>query len=291
MSRAKVRKAVIPAAGLGTRLLPASKVVPKELLPIVDTPALQVVVEELLDSGIEEIVFVTGRGKDAILDHFDVHYELEDRLEKRGKTELLEAVRRVSDMIPVVSVRQKAPLGLGHAVLCARPAIGDEPFAVLLPDDLFRAARPVTAQLVEAFEATGTGVVALLEIPREDTSKYGVIEGEQLDERLWRIARLVEKPPPEQAPSNMALPGRYVLPARVFDYLETTPRGHGGEIQLTDALDTLAANEGLHGVAVEGQRFDTGNVLGYLQANVAFALARDDVGPELARWLREQLGE
>lgn len=284
-----VRKAIIPAAGLGTRFLPATKAVPKEMLPIVDKPAIQWVVEELLESGIEDVVLISGRGKEAIEDHFDRAYELEDVLERRGKRALLDQTARVSGMARTISIRQKAPLGLGHAVLCGQPAIGDETFAVLLPDDLFEAETPVTRQLLDAHAKTGKGVVALIEVPRDQTNRYGVIRGEHLGDGLYRIDDLVEKPAPEDAPSNLAIPGRYVLPARLFDVLAKTPPGHGGEIQLTDGLAALAREEGLYGLLIEGRRHDTGNVLGYLGANLSFALKRADLADRLRALMTELL--
>jgi UTP--glucose-1-phosphate uridylyltransferase len=285
----KVRKAVIPAAGLGTRFLPATKTVPKELLPIVDRPAIHLVVEEAVAAGIEEVVIIGGRGKSAIIDYFDHAYELEDTLERRGKIDLFEEVRRTSTMVRIIEVRQKRPLGLGHAVLCARPAVGDEPFAVLLPDDIFVASPPATGQLLRVFEEHGEGVVGLLDVPREDTSKYGIVQGRPVSDRLFRVEGLVEKPAPAVAPSTLAVPGRYVLPARIFDHLEKTEAGVGGEIQLTDALAQLAREDGLYGWVIDGERFDTGNQLGFLKANITFAFKRDDLAPELESWLRSIL--
>ncbi|NQW64295.1 MAG: UTP--glucose-1-phosphate uridylyltransferase, partial [Deltaproteobacteria bacterium] len=225
-----VRKAVIPVAGLGTRFLPATKSVPKELLPIVDVPAIQVIIQEVLASGIEEVIFVTGRGKGAIMDHFDHSYELEDTLRRRGQTDLINQIEAISRMVRAVSVRQKAPLGLGHAVLCARSVIGDEPFAVLLPDDIIDAKIPATKQLVEQAERYGSGAVAVMEVPENDVSMYGIIASERMTERSHRIYAMVEKPKRDLAPSRLAVIGRYVLPPEIFDYLEKTKPGHGGEI-------------------------------------------------------------
>lgn len=284
-----VRKAVIPVAGLGTRFLPATKAVPKEVLPLVDVPAIQVVIEECVRAGIEEIILVTGRGKGAIMDHFDHSYELEDTLRRRGKRELIEQIDAISEMIRPIAVRQKAPLGLGHAVLCAKQAVGNEPFVVLLPDDIIDAEVPATRQLVDQYERYGAGVIALLEVPREETSMYGVIAGDRMDARTHRIHTLVEKPDPAEAPTNLAVMGRYVLPPAIFEYLEKTRPGHGGEIQLTDALQSLASDRGLVGYQFEGTRHDIGDKLGYLIANIAFALKRPDLGPQLREYLAKMV--
>jgi len=278
------RKAVIPAAGLGTRFLPATKVVPKELLPIVDIPTIQYVVQEIVDSGLTDVVLVNGRGKSAIEDHFDVSYELERNLEEKGKHELLRMVRDVSKMVHVVSVRQKQPLGLGHAVLMARRYVGDEPFAVLLGDVIIDAKVPCTKQLIDVYQTHGP-VIALLAVPEDRTQYYGVISGKKVRERLYHVEKLVEKPAPGTAPSNLSVLGRYVLPPSIFDILERTPPGKGGEIQLTDALDVLAREGQLHGLETEGNLYDAGDRLGYIEATVAYALKR----PELAKELRPVL--
>jgi UTP--glucose-1-phosphate uridylyltransferase len=278
------RKAVIPAAGLGTRFLPATKAVPKELLPIVDIPTIQYVVQEIVDSGLQEVVLVTARGKGAIEDHFDFSPELEHFLEARGKTDLLEMVRRVAKMVRVVSVRQQEPLGLGHAVLAARDVVGDEPFAVLLGDDVFDAPVPCTRQLLDVYAAHGPAI-ALLAVTREKTQLYGVISGRKVRDRLYQVESLVEKPAPEQAPTNLAVMGRYVLPPEIFAILEETKPGAGGEIQLTDGLATLARRRPLYGLEYEGRRYDAGDRAGFIEATVAFALKR----PALARELRPAL--
>jgi len=275
------RKAVIPAAGLGTRFLPATKAVPKEMLPIVDIPTIQYIVQEVVDSGLDQLVLVTAHGKSAIEDHFDVSPELEHFLEVRGKHDLLAMVREISTMIEVISVRQKQPLGLGHAVLAARDAVGNEPFAVLLGDDIIDAPVPGTRQLLDVFDSHGP-VIALLAVPPERTQLYGVVSGKRVKERLYHVDALVEKPAPGTAPTNLAVMGRYVLPPEIFDILEKTPPGKGGEIQLTDGLQTLARQSSLHGLEFEGKRFDAGERLGFIEATLTYALRR----PELARDLR-----
>ena len=285
----KPRKAVIPAAGLGTRFLPATKAVPKELLPIVDIPTIQYVVQEIVDSGLTDVVIVNGRGKSAIEDHFDVSYELEKTLEEKGKHELLRLVRDVSRMVHVVSVRQKQPLGLGHAVLVARRYIGDEPFAVLLGDVIIDAEIPCTKQLIDVYETHGP-VIALLAVPEDKTQLYGVISGKSVRERLYHVEKLVEKPAPGTAPSNLSVLGRYVLPPSIFDILERTPPGKGGEIQLTDALDALAREGKLYGLETTGTLYDAGDRLGYIEATVAYALKRPELAKELRPVLRRLLG-
>jgi UTP--glucose-1-phosphate uridylyltransferase len=292
----RVRKAVIPAAGLGTRFLPATKAIPKEMLPIVDVPTLQLVVEEALASGIEEIVLVTARGKSALEDHFDVSFELERTLADRNKTELLAQVERISKMVRIVSVRQKEPLGLGHAVLVARQAVGDEPVAVLLGDDLYDTdgrPRPATAQLIDAAaRLDGAGVIALMEVPAGQEHLYGVVAGEPVAPSLWRLTDLVEKPAPGSAPSRLAIVGRYVLPAEIWPILERTPPGKNGEIQLTDALRTLARDGGgCYGAIIDGVRHDAGDKLGYLGACLAWALKRDELRPGLLALMRRLLDE
>jgi len=284
----KPRKAVIPAAGLGTRFLPATKAVPKEMLPIVDIPTIQYVVQEAVDSGLTEIVLVTGRGKSAIEDHFDVAPELERFLEEKGKPDLLRMVREVAKMAHVVSVRQKQPLGLGHAVLVARRYVGNEPFAVLLGDVIIDAAVPCTKQLLQVY-ATHGPVIALLAVPPEKTHLYGVIAGRQIGKGLYHVDTLVEKPAPGTAPTNLSVLGRYVLPPEIFDILEHTPPGKGGEIQLTDGLQTLARRTPFYGLEYEGQRYDAGDKLGFIEATVAYALKRPELAPGLRPILRRLL--
>jgi UTP--glucose-1-phosphate uridylyltransferase len=283
---AKIRKAVIPAAGLGTRFLPATKAVPKELLPIVDRPTIQYIVEEAVAAGVRDVILVCARGKDSIVDHFDIAGELEGHLERTGKHELRAQMRAIAKMANVVTVRQQEPLGLGHAVLCARDLVGDEPFVVMLGDDIIDAAVPATKQLADCHARHGLGTIALMEVPPSDTHLYGIAAGRPLDERTIRIERLVEKPKVD-APSNLAVIGRYVLPGRVFEILERVKPGVGGEIQLTDALAVLAREEGLLGYRFEGMRYDAGDRIGYLKANVAYALKRPDLGPQLLEYLRE----
>ncbi len=278
----KVRKAVIPAAGLGTRFLPATKAVPKELLPIVDTPTIQYIVEEAVAAGVREIVLICARGKESIVDHFDIAGELEAHLERTGKTELRKQLRDIARMASFVAVRQQEPLGLGHAVLCAKDVVGDEPFVVMLGDDIIDAAVPGAKQLADCYDRHGLGTVALMEVPPEETSLYGIAAGQPVDARTMRIERVVEKPK-KDPPSNLAVIGRYVLPPRIFGILEEIPTGVGGEIQLTDALAVLAREEGLLGYRFEGERYDAGDRFGYLKANIMYALKR----PELARPLRE----
>ena len=285
----QVRKAVIPVAGFGTRLLPVTKSVPKELLPLVDTPAIQVIVEECIASGIDEVVLVTGRGKGNIEDHFDYNFELEAALEARGKLADLESVRNIGHMVRTIAVRQKKPLGLGHAILCARDAIGDEPFLVLLPDDIIVAKTPVTRQMLDVYDQFGTAVVSVMEVPKHQVNRYGIVAGESWAEGLHRIRTLVEKPDPSFAPSNLAIIGRYLLPPVIFDYLSETKIGADGEIQLTDALGRLARERALIGYAFQGRRYDLGDKLGFIKANLAFALSRPDMREELLAYLREHL--
>jgi UTP--glucose-1-phosphate uridylyltransferase len=284
------RKAVIPAAGLGTRFLPATKAVPKELLPIVDVPTIQYIVQEAVDSGLSEIVLVTGRGKSAIEDHFDVSPELERFLEEKGKHELLAMVREISKMVHVVSVRQKQPLGLGHAVLTARRYVGKEPFVVLLGDDVIDAQPPCARQLLDVYASHGP-VVALLAVPPEKAHLYGVVSGKPVRPGLYHVDTLVEKPAPGTAPTNLAVIGRYVLPPEIFDILEHTPPGKGGEIQLTDGLQTLARRMSFYGLEFRGKRYDAGEQAGFIEASVAFALKRPELAAQLRPVLRRLLDE
>jgi UTP--glucose-1-phosphate uridylyltransferase len=282
-----IRKAVIPAAGLGTRLLPATKSVPKEMMPIVDKPAIQLIVEECVEAGIELVVLITGRYKGAISDHFDISYEVQDVLERKAKAELLDKVRHLSSMVDFVSIRQNRPLGLGHAVGCARPVVGDdEPFAVLLPDDLILGKRSATHELVEVYEEMGTGVLALVDVPPDKVNLYGMIAGDEVGPRRIRCTDMVEKPPIGTAPSNLGIAGRYVLPGSVFRYIAETTRGVGGEIQLTDALVRVMREEGMHGKLLEGTRYDTGDAGGLVRANIAYALERPELADDLRAFMR-----
>ena len=286
----KVRKAVFPAAGLGTRFLPATKAQPKEMLPLVDKPVIQYGVEEAMAAGCDQIVMVTGRGKTAIEDHFDVSYELEKMLEERGKTDLLAIVKQISDMMHVAYIRQKEALGLGHAVLTARELVGNEPFAVLLADDVIDAEVPVLKQMIDVFNRTQSSVIALQKIEGPNISAYGVIAGKEVpgnNGKLWEVTDLVEKPKFEEAPSNLAVIGRYVLTPRVFEILSHTPFGKGGELQLTDGLKGLLREEKLYGLVFDGKRHDTGDKLGFLKATVEFALKRPDLKEAFAKYLKE----
>src|SRR5215813_1848382 len=286
--RNKVRKAVFPAAGLGTRFLPATKAQPKEMLPLIDKPIIQYSVEEALHSGCDQIIIVTGRGKNAIEDHFDTSYELEKMLEERGKTDLLEQVRAVSNMINVSYVRQKETLGLGHAVLMARDLVGDEPFAVMLGDDIIDSAVPCMKQMVDVFERHKGPVIAVHQVPRQEISAYGVIDGvsEGDSGRVYRIRDLVEKPKAAEAPSDLAIIGRYILTPDIFEALDKTPRDAGGEIQLTNGLRTLKDRRTMYGYRFEGVRHDAGNKLGFLKATVEFALKREDLGGPFREYLK-----
>ena len=293
MAGSTVRKAVIPAAGLGTRFLPATKATPKEMLPVVDTPAIQLVVEEAASAGLDDVLMITGRNKRALEDHFDRAWELETMLEASGDLDRLELVRKSTSLATVHYVRQGEPKGLGHAVLCAAEHVGDEPFAVLLGDDLTDPRDPLLARMIEVQREHGGSVVALLEVPRDQISLYGCAAVEAADGDVVRITGLVEKPAPEDAPSTYAVIGRYVLDPHVFDVLRRTPPGRGGEIQITDALHALAAEVapedggGVRGVVFRGRRYDTGDRLSYLQAVVRLACEREDLGPELRAWLKE----
>ncbi|MEN8106957.1 MAG: UTP--glucose-1-phosphate uridylyltransferase GalU [Pseudomonadota bacterium] len=289
----KIRKVVFPVAGLGTRFLPATKANPKEMLPVVDKPLIQYAAEEAVMAGIEELIFVTSSSKRAIEDHFDKNYELEAELERKGKDQMLEVVRSVVPAnITCAYVRQPEALGLGHAVLCARPLVGDEPFAVILADDLISCnGSCVLGQMVEAFEDKGCSLLGVDEVPREETDKYGIVDPGQTEGRLTEVAGIVEKPSPEQAQSNLAVVGRYILTPAIFDHLETIPRGAGGEIQLTDAIERLLHDEKVMAYRFEGKRYDCGNKLGYLQATVEFALKHPDLKEPFLEYLVKEFGQ
>ncbi|MGH9452396.1 MAG: UTP--glucose-1-phosphate uridylyltransferase GalU [Terriglobia bacterium] len=287
----EIRKAVLPVAGLGTRFLPATKAQPKEMLPIVDKPLVQYAVEEVASSGIPHVVFVTGRGKNAIEDHFDVSFELEHQLAGKGKEQLLRLVRSISGLLQITYVRQKHPLGLGHAILVAKDLVGDEPFAVLLSDDVIDAPVPCLRQMMEVFARYGRSVVAIQKVPRNAVSNYGIIKGRavsdhNLNGRLFRIEDMVEKPSPADAPSNLAIIGRYILTPAIFGELASTRRGAGSEIQLTDAIRQLLMKEPVYGYLFEGRRYDAGDKLGFLQATVELALKRPDLGKPFRTYLK-----
>ncbi len=284
----RVRKAVFPAGGLGTRFLPATKVIPKEMLALVDKPIIQYGVEEAIASGIEHIIVITGRGKSAMEDHFDISYELDATLERRGKAELLALSRTVSTLARISYVRQKEPLGLGHAVLCAKDLVGDEPFAVILPDDVIEAQVPCLKQMIGVFAEKGGSVLATQTIDGPGIGAYGVLAGSQdaANPRIFNCTGMVEKPKLEDAPSNQAIIGRYVLTPRVFELLEQTQPGAGGEIQLTDGIKALVKEEKVFGYTFEGKRFDAGDKFGMLQATVEFALKRSDLGPKFREYLK-----
>ncbi len=291
-TKRRVRKAVLPAAGLGTRFLPATKALPKEMLPVVDKPLIQYVVEECVASGIEMIIIVTGRGKNAIEDHFDVSPSLERFLSSKGKDDLAELVHAISDVAHFCYTRQKEALGLGHAVLTARELVGDEPFAVLLGDVIIPGPRPATKQLIEIYEETGVGAIAVEAVPREKTNLYGIVAGEPAKNTRWgkallQISDLVEKPKPEEAPSNLAVTGRYVLPPEIFDCLERTPPGRGGEIQLTDGMRLLTQERGLYAYSYEGKSYDAGDKLGFLKATVEIGLQNGEFGEDFREYLKE----
>ncbi|MCL4558821.1 MAG: UTP--glucose-1-phosphate uridylyltransferase GalU [Deltaproteobacteria bacterium] len=282
----KIKKAIIPAGGYGTRFLPVTKAVPKELLPIVDKPMIQYIVEEARASGIELIILIVNHGKEAIEDHFDINYELEDILGKKGNHELLGLIEGLSDMIRIVSIRQKRPLGLGHAVLQAKHLIGDEPFAVILGDDIIDAQMPCLLQMAGVYEEYKRPVIAVQRVPREETSRYGIIKGRQTGKRVYTLDDVVEKPLPDKAPSTLAIIGRYILVPEIFDILERIPAGAGGELQLTDGLRELLGEKGLIGYEFEGDRYDGGDKLGFLFANIAYAMKRPEIKDKLLAYMK-----
>ena len=282
----KVRKAVIPAAGLGTRFLPATKATPKEMLPIVDTPTIQYIIEEAVNSGIEDILIVTGRKKRCIEDHFDKAYELETELEKSGKTDFLKVVQDISNMANICYVRQQEAKGLGHAIYCAKTFVGDEPFAVLLGDDVVAAEKPCLKQLVEMYDKYQATILGVQTVSPDDISKYGAVAATPVGERIHKVSGLVEKPKKEEAPSNMAILGRYIITPKIFDCIENTGKGAGGEIQLTDALRLLSTFEDMYAYDFVGRRYDVGNRMGFLEATVEFALSRDDLKDEFMSYLK-----
>ncbi len=282
----KVRKAIIPAAGLGTRFLPATKAQPKEMLPIVDKPTLQYIIEEAVASGIEEVLVIIGRNKNSIQDHFDKSVELELELEKNGKLELLEEVRHISSMVQIHYVRQIEPKGLGHAVLCAKSFIGNEPFAVLLGDDIVYAQKPCLGQMIEAYNEYKTSILGVQEVPPTEVNKYGIVDGKYIEDRIYKVKDLVEKPAIEEAPSNIAILGRYIINPAIFEILENTKPGKGGEIQLTDALKELAKKEAMYAYVFEGRRYDVGDKQGYLEATVEYALRKPELKDGFLTYLK-----
>jgi len=285
----KVRKAIIPAAGLGTRFLPATKAMPKEMLPIVDKPTIQYIVEEAVESGIEDIIIVTGKGKRAIEDHFDNSFELEQSLLEKGKLELLNEVQKSSKMVDIHYIRQKEAKGLGHAVWCARKFVGNEPFAVLLGDDIVTADKPCLKQMIEKYERFKSSVIGVQHVPMKEVSRYGIIEAKEIEERFYSVANLVEKPKIEDTPSNLAIMGRYILSPKIFEILDRQEPGAGGEIQLTDAIARLNRNEAVYAYDFEGTRYDVGEKLGFIQTNIEFALQHSDLRQGLLDYLENIL--
>ncbi|MCU9809918.1 UTP--glucose-1-phosphate uridylyltransferase GalU [Paraclostridium sp. AKS46] len=286
-----VKKAIIPAAGLGTRFLPATKSQPKEMLPIVDKPTLQYIIEEAINSGIEEILIITGRNKKSIEDHFDKSVELELELQQKGKTEMLEMVQEISNMVNIHYIRQKEPKGLGHAIHCAKSFIGDEPFAVLLGDDIVDSDTPCLKQLIDAYDEYKTSILGVQEVSKEDTDKYGILDCKYIEDRVYKVKDMVEKPSVEEAPSNIAILGRYIITPAIFEILENQAPGKGGEIQLTDALKTLAQHEAIYAYNFEGRRYDVGDKLGFLEATIDFALKRDNLKDGLMNYMKNVVEE
>lgn len=287
----KIRKAIIPAAGLGTRFLPATKAMPKEMLPIVDKPTIQYIVEEAVESGVEDIIIVTGKGKRAIEDHFDNSFELEQNLLEKGKLDLLNEVQKSSKMVDIHYIRQKEARGLGHAIWCARKFIGDEPFAVLLGDDIVQAEKPCLKQMIEQYERYHSSVIGVQAVSEEEVSRYGIVAGKEIDNRLYRVDELVEKPKKSEAPSNIAIMGRYILSSSIFDILENQEPGAGGEIQLTDAIAALNMKEAVYAYEFEGVRYDVGEKLGFIQTTLEFALQRPELRDTLLEYMRQLLDQ
>jgi UTP--glucose-1-phosphate uridylyltransferase len=284
----KIKKAVFPVAGLGTRFIPATKAMAKEMLPVVDKPIIQYAVEEAFAAGIEQIVFVTGRGKKALEDHFDRSFEIEHTLQEKGKDDLL---RQIQELVPktgtIIYTRQHQPLGLGHAIWCAKDIVGDEPFAVLLADDLIQTDKPVLSEMVKKFDRLRASIAAVMEVDKDQTDKYGIIDAQQVEEDIVRIDDMVEKPTPDEAPSNLAIIGRYILTPKIFEYLGKKKKGAGGEIQLTDAMKTLLKEQPIYGYKFHGNRFDCGDKAGFQMANLAFALERPNMRSKLIKFIKE----
>lgn len=287
----RVRKAIIPAAGLGTRFLPATKAMPKEMLPIVDKPTIQYIVEEAIESGIEDIIIVTGKGKRAIEDHFDNSFELEQVLLEKGKLELLNEVQKSSKMVDIHYIRQKEAKGLGHAVWCARKFIGNEPFAVLLGDDIVKAKTPCLRQMIEQYERFKSSIIGVQNVADDEVSRYGIVDGKEIHDRFYNVNNLIEKPKREDAPSNLAILGRYILSPKIFEMLDYQRAGLGGEIQLTDAIAELNRYEAVYAYNFEGVRYDVGEKLGFIQTNIEFALQREELRPQLLEYLNRLLTE
>ncbi|CEO30577.1 UTP--glucose-1-phosphate uridylyltransferase GalU [Paraclostridium sordellii] len=285
----RVRKAIIPAAGLGTRFLPATKSQPKEMLPIVDKPTLQYIIEEAVNSGIEEILIVTGRSKKSIEDHFDRSIELELELEQKGKLDMLKIVQDISNMVDIYFIRQKEPKGLGHAIYCAKSFVGDEPFAVLLGDDIVDSDKPCLKQLIGAYDEYNTSILGVQEVAKENTDKYGILDVKHIEDRVYKVNDMVEKPKVEEAPSNIAILGRYIITPAIFEILENQKPGKGGEIQLTDALKTLGEHEAIYAYNFEGKRYDVGDKLGFLKATVDYALKRPELKSDFIEFLKEKV--
>lgn len=288
----KIRKAVIPAAGLGTRFLPATKAQPKEMLPIVDKPTLQYIIEECIESGIEEILIITGRNKKSIEDHFDKNIELEMELKKSGKQEMLEMIKNISDMVNIHFIRQKEPKGLGHAIYCAKTFVGNEPFAVLLGDDIvYNKEKPCLKQMLECYGEYKTSILGVQKVPRENINKYGIVETKHIEDRVYKVKGLMEKPNIDQTNSDIAILGRYIVTPKIFEILENLEPGKGGEIQLTDALLKLSKEEAIYAYIFEGKRYDVGDKLGFLQATVEYALRRDELKNDFLKYLKEIIKE
>jgi len=287
----KVRKAIIPAAGLGTRFLPATKAQPKEMLPIVDKPTIQYIIEEAVASGIEDILIITGRGKRAIEDHFDRSFELEEVLKAKHREDLLKQVMDIANLVDIHYIRQKEPKGLGHAIYCAKAFIGDEPFAVLLGDDIVDSEKPCLKQLIDVYDEYKTTILGVQHVDPNEVNKYGIVSGKQVDDRVYKVKDLVEKPDIGSAPSDIAILGRYIISPSIFKYLENAKPGIGGEIQLTDALKELSLHEAMYAFVFEGHRYDVGNKLGFLEATVEFALKREDLRDEFRAYLKRIVGQ
>ena len=285
----KVRKDIIPAAGLGTRFLPATKSQPKEMLPIVDKPTLQYIIEEAINSGIEEILIITGRNKKSIEDHFDKSVELELELEQKGKKEMLKMVQDISNMVNIHYIRQKEPKGLGHVIYCAKNFIGNEPFAVLLGDDIVDAEVPCLKQLIKSYEEYNTSILGVQKVDKNSVDKYGILEAKHIEDRIYKVKNMVEKPSIEDATSNIAILGRYIITPTIFEILEKQEPGKGGEIQLTDALETLLKSEAIYAYDFDGTRYDVGDKLGFLEATIDFALKRDDLGKQFKELIKKKI--